>query len=201
MTGIYAIENIASGGLYIGSSNDITTRWYRHKSLLKHGGHHCEPLQRSYVKRGAEAFRYIVLEQCAEGELLPREQAWLDLARSGGLLYNVALAAGAPTRGRVGIGKGRTVSLEARAKISAANTGRKLSEETRARMSASRRGKPLGSPSEETRRKMSAAAKGRKVSAETRLKLSLRPQCQKGHHPVSAETRRKMSIAAKNRKK
>ena len=53
--------------------------------------------------------------------------------------------------------RGKKLSEETRAKISAANKGKKRSEETKAKISAARKGKKL---SEETRAKMSEAKSG-----------------------------------------
>lgn len=66
-------------------------------------------------------------------------------------------------------------SEETRAKISIANRGRKLSPETRAKMSAAMLGKvheKTQKYSPETRAKMSESKKGRKLSPETRAKIS-----------------------------
>lgn len=59
--------------------------------------------------------------------------------------------------------KGRTLSLEHRAKISAAATGRTASPETRAKLSAAHKGKTV---SPEARAKISAAGKGKTQSPE-----------------------------------
>jgi len=116
--------------------------------------------------------------------------------------------------------KGKTFSVEHRAKISAACKGkpsalkgRTLSVEHRAKMSAAHKGKPGRIPSAEARAKMSAAHKGkpslnkgRKHSAESRLHMSKAhkglPTWNKGktgmqHH--SDATRANMSMAQRAR--
>lgn len=101
------------------------------------------------------------------------------------------------------IHRGKPLSAEHRAKLSAAGKGKqnalgvKHSAETRARASAVRKGKPhplIGHPiSEETKAKISAANKGKghAQSAETRLKIAA---TSKGHL-VSTETREKLRTA------
>ena len=90
--------------------------------------------------------------------------------------------------------KGKPHSEESKAKISAANKGKKgkpLSEEHKAKISAANKGKPL---SEETKAKLSASLKGREFSEETRAKLSA---ARKGK-PLSEETKAKLSASLKD---
>lgn len=81
--------------------------------------------------------------------------------------------------------KGRAMSAEARAKISAAHKGKRMSEETKAKIAAA---SALRKHSAEERAKISAALKGK-------------PRRTRGvkRGPLSAETRAKMSVAAKKR--
>ena len=100
--------------------------------------------------------------------------------------------------------KGKPHSEESKAKISAANKGKKgkpLSEEHKAKISAANKGKPL---SEETKAKLSASLKdnipwnkGRKLSEEHKAKLSA---SLKGRE-FSEETRAKLSAARKGKKR
>jgi hypothetical protein len=75
----------------------------------------------------------------------------------------------AAKKGRTSPFKGKPLSPEHRANISAALKGKTLSAETRAKMSAARKGRPLTA---EHRAKLSAARKGKTLSAETRAKMS-----------------------------
>lgn len=72
------------------------------------------------------------------------------------------------------------------------NKGKHLSEETKAKLSAANKGHLV---SEETRRKLSEASKGKHHSEETRKKMS---ETRKGHS-VSEETKKKISEAKKGR--
>lgn len=93
---------------------------------------------------------------------------------------------------------GHTVSKETRDKISAANKGhsrgkgRSLSEEHRAQISAALKGRPL---SQEVKEKLSAANKGKKLSEEIKSKMS---RTRKGRTP-SNEHKANLSAAMKGR--
>lgn len=49
--GVYMIRNEKNGKVYIGSSCDIETRLYMHRSMLAHGKHSCKELQADYNRR------------------------------------------------------------------------------------------------------------------------------------------------------
>lgn len=75
-TGIYKIENTLNGKKYVGFASDIDYRWTCHKNQLIANNHHCGHLQRAYNKYGKDAFLYVILEECLEGELAIREHYW-----------------------------------------------------------------------------------------------------------------------------
>lgn len=76
--GIYVIEYLDGGLLYIGSSKAIYMRWYAHRMELKRGTHHSPRLQNTWTKYGPDAFRFSILEECLPEELLIKEQEYLD---------------------------------------------------------------------------------------------------------------------------
>lgn len=78
ISGIYKIENILTGDIYIGSAVDIKSRWRRHKIDLKKDKHHSIILQRAYNKYGFENFNFEILEECCKELLLSTEQKYLD---------------------------------------------------------------------------------------------------------------------------
>jgi group I intron endonuclease len=92
--GIYAIENVQTGMVYIGQAQCIYARWHKHYADLVDGKHHSQHLQRSWNKRGEAAFRFIILEECDLGEMDSREQAWMDAVNSVRHGYNTAPVAG-----------------------------------------------------------------------------------------------------------
>jgi group I intron endonuclease len=78
MTGIYAIENIATGEVYVGQSRNIPNRYQQHLSMLERGEHHSLKLQKAYNSTGAEGFTLKILELCDESELDRKEQEWIQ---------------------------------------------------------------------------------------------------------------------------
>jgi len=91
--GIYVIEQIGTDRFYVGSSADIGSRWASHRRLLESGKHTNPQLRYAWGKYGADAFRIIILEECARVDLLEREQAYIDGLRP---WFNVAPKAGTP---------------------------------------------------------------------------------------------------------
>jgi len=78
--GIYCIENLVNGKKYIGSSNNIHSRWNQHKRSLNKNMHHSILLQRAWNKYGENNFKFYILEvnDCNKKELFKREQYWMD---------------------------------------------------------------------------------------------------------------------------
>lgn len=99
MCGIYKIENIIDGKIYIGSSKNIELRWHQHKYCLYKNKHHSILLQRAWNKYGKENFEFSVVEECSEEDLLIREQYYLDLYKSydRNIGYNISITANGGT--------------------------------------------------------------------------------------------------------
>ena len=82
---VYQIVNKINHKVYVGSTNDISSRWSQHKSMLKKGSHHSLYLQRAFRKYGEDAFKLEVLEDCSDctrEELRKREARWIDYTGS-----------------------------------------------------------------------------------------------------------------------
>ena len=75
--GIYAIEHVSSGRVYIGSSIDIATRWHGHVRSLDSDKHHAMLLQRAWNKHGSDAFVFKVLWTCERSALSVTEQSYI----------------------------------------------------------------------------------------------------------------------------
>lgn len=76
---IYCIENIISGKIYIGSTQDYRERLqYQHFWALRRNEHYNDHLQNSYNKYSEDAFIIFILEQCEVKDLIVREQHYLD---------------------------------------------------------------------------------------------------------------------------
>jgi group I intron endonuclease len=90
---IYAIVNIVTGDVYIGSTDSLSVRFTRHRHGLRHGVHHSVYLQRAYIKYGPDSFRFVVCERTERNEdhLLEREQHWIDMVKP---TYNMSKTAG-----------------------------------------------------------------------------------------------------------
>ena len=153
MTGIYVIICWVDFKLYVGSSLRMRERMDIHKTLLRGEKHHNIHLQRAWNKYGEAAFEFGIYKEmpgASVDELLGAErELWADwegdrfnlrdpfLTPTADL--SVAAKIGAAMKGnRYGeANKGRTFSLEWRAKLSAAAKRRTISPEARAKMSAS----------------------------------------------------------------
>lgn len=147
---------MASGKKYIGSARRIKRRLSKHKTDLRAGNHHCIKLQRAWAKYGEAAFAFALVEGVSdETQLLVREQHWIDAERALTTGFNIC-----PTAGSC---RGRVVTPEHRAKLSAALTGRKRPPEDHAKLLGTTR-------SAETRERISAAKRGKPISAETLAK-------------------------------
>lgn len=79
-SGVYQIKNKENGKRYIGSSVNVTRRFYEHKRTLRKGEHHNRHLQRAFDKYGLGKFVFEVLEYVLPEKtcLEAREQHFLD---------------------------------------------------------------------------------------------------------------------------
>lgn len=178
--GIYQIVCVPSGKRYVGSSIQIRVRRYQHRSDLR-GGYHCNPhLQNAWNKYGEGAFTFTILEECTCDELIAREQHYIDTLHPE---FNVNLIVDAPPM------RGKTMSAEHKAKISAANTGRVMSEETKSKLRKSALGRKH---TPETRAKMSASKLGRAQSESHRSAITTAHRSRSAN--MSDEDRRQIGL-------
>ena len=73
MIGIYKIENLINGKVYIGQSINIEARWKQHKNLINHK----TPLYLAFQKYGIDNFSFSILEECKEFELNQKEKEYI----------------------------------------------------------------------------------------------------------------------------
>lgn len=149
-SGVYAITNAVNGKRYIGSAVNFHARWGKHLSQFRRGVHHNVRLQRAWSKYGKEAFRLDVLIVCAREHAVMYEQIAMDALKPE---YNLSPTAGS----LLGIKHGD----EFRRKVGDLKRGRKVSDETRARLSAAFMGKKGFKHSEQSKKNMAAAQKAR----------------------------------------
>ena len=159
MIGIYKIENLVNGKVYIGQSNDIEKRWYDHKrdSFILGHKHYEYPLYRAFRKYGIENFSFEVILECEEWELDEWEIYFIEIYKSycgnkNGWGYNQSLGGESGSRGykwtkeqkekqskRVKGEKngfyGKSHSKEAKEKMSKKRKGKTLSQEHKAKIS------------------------------------------------------------------
>lgn len=189
MQGIYAIRNRVNGKKYIGSSQNAKRRWGEHRRALKAGKHWNRHLQFAWGKYGSDFFDFEVVELVQNvGELLGREQYWIDQYYDSGMLYNIASDASAPRRGKepwnkgkVGIYSQETIESIRRSVLEYYEThdgptkGKTFSGELRRKLSEAHMGQKAwnkGIPcSEEAKAKLRAAKKGKKLSKEHAEKI------------------------------
>lgn len=202
--GIYMIQNIVNGKVYIGKSFDINKRWSNHKYELNKGVHANNHLQSAWNKYGEENFNFTIVETCDEEMLNDLEVFWIKKVDSFNSGYN-------QTEG----GEGSHLSEEIKNKISAASKEWWSNPDNKQRMSELRKGsgsywygktfpkemveklsESHKNPSEEIRQKLSNARKGKKLTDEHKRKIS---ESSKGKK-LSEETKKKISESRIGRK-
>jgi group I intron endonuclease len=79
--GIYKIECIVSGRIYVGSTCvDFKKRWKKHKQRLRNNYHENDYLQKAWNKYGEDNFVFsIIEEQYDDAEIKLREEYWLKI--------------------------------------------------------------------------------------------------------------------------
>ena len=84
MIGIYKIENLINGKVYIGQSKNIEERWLQHKRIAEKINY---DNRKSYIhqaikKYGIENFVFEILEICNINELDEKEKKWIQYYHS-----------------------------------------------------------------------------------------------------------------------
>lgn len=133
--GIYQIENLQTGDIYIGQSKDLEYRRRLHFWHLERGSHYNIHLQRAYNKYGKKFFIFKPIDFCKKSELTSLEQHYVDKLNP---QYNIC-------RKAVDSPKGVVRSQETRERISKSNKGKhNITEETRRKLKekSHQRGKP-----------------------------------------------------------
>lgn len=100
MVCIYGIKNTQNGKIYIGSTNNMTRRFKRHKTDLRNGKHSNQYLQRAWDKYGEDSLDFIILTTCGEHQLLKKETEFIRKYNSldSTFGYNLAIPVVVPTR-------------------------------------------------------------------------------------------------------
>lgn len=79
MIGIYKIENLINGKVYIGKSINIEDRWKKHhyKPFYPQGNQYNSAIYRAIRKYGLDYFSFEILEECNQNELDEKEIYWI----------------------------------------------------------------------------------------------------------------------------
>ena len=186
--GIYVLRCLVSQKVYVGQSVDPYGRWLRHRSTLRGGKHGNPHLQAAWNKYGESAFTFEVVELVPCKEDLNRREAYHIRAfrsHEPDFGYNFRIEDGDGhhhlSDAAIQRRKGRTVSPETRAKISARMAGHVVTDKARQVLV---QGRPKGVVfTPEHRANLCKARAGRTVSAETRAKIraTLKLRHEQGH--------------------
>jgi group I intron endonuclease len=152
--GVYQIRNLATGLIYVGSSEDLAERWRIHLYQLRTGTHQSKRMLADFQELGADTFVFEVLEETNFdiADLYAREDYWLEKLKpfdprvGYNILHNTngnghkrsEEVCRAISEGR----KGMRFTEEHRRRIGAALTGREVSPETGKAISAGRKASP-----------------------------------------------------------
>jgi group I intron endonuclease len=138
-SGIYQIQNLINGKVYIGSAKDLNKRKKRYFLNLKKNIHENKKLQNAFNKYGENVFEFSIIEQVDINNLIKTEQFYInfyDCVKNG---YNIAPKAGNTSGLTPWLG--RKHSEESKFKISKSNKGKIKSEEHRKKLSEAKKGK------------------------------------------------------------
>jgi group I intron endonuclease len=168
----------------------VERRIRTHKGELKHNKHPLQQAQDDYNLHGADSFVFEVLEYVSEDELLQKEIEY-SLAEDQEKLYNK----------KIGYNHTDEMKQAISAYMMGVQKGKKLSDETRAKISAAQKGRKRGPTSDETRAKIGAAHRGRTLSDEQKAKIGASRRATAKLKPMSDEQKAKMSAKLKGRKR
>lgn len=160
-SGIYEIQNLTNGKVYVGSSQNLQKRKCGHFCNLRKGTSGHPYLQNAWNRYGEKNFKFSVLIYCSIDDLLLYEQRFLDIVQS---KYNSS-----PTAGN---NRGHKHSDEAKKNMSKARLGIEFSKEHRRNISKALSNTKRSSLSKERKHKISEALLGRKLSKERKHKIS-----------------------------
>lgn len=114
-SGVYAITNLTTNRVYIGSSLDIETRFKAHRYMLDSGTHSSVDLLADWTSLGEQNFRFEVIEEADENTLGAREMFWIRSYRDRPTgMYNKVFTASRVPRARTMTEKLLTVAQVAK---------------------------------------------------------------------------------------
>lgn len=155
-SGIYGWYNKTTDKWYVGSSADVWPRCRTHERELRNGVHNGPKFLRAWQKYGPDVWICVLLEVCPpiRGDLIPREQFWIDKLDSWMNGYNTLQLAGS-CLGTKWTPERRQKTIASRIK----SGGWKHTEETKKLISDLQRGVPRGPMSKEQKSLLSKIRK------------------------------------------
>lgn len=81
-SGIYKIENLINGKVYVGQSNDVKQRWKNHKWAINQEDSKNKPLYRAFKKHGIDNFSFKVIIECDINDLDELEIYYIKIYNS-----------------------------------------------------------------------------------------------------------------------
>ena len=108
-SGIYALTNVSTGRLYVGSTKGFTRRASQHFRALEEGIHHNRDLQADWdAHDGASSYSFIILERVSDVSFLElAEQRWLNRLKHRAMNWQRHVRRPAP----IELGEGADVTL------------------------------------------------------------------------------------------
>jgi group I intron endonuclease len=158
--GIYQIQNLVNGKVYIGSSINLDARRRNHFNDLKKNKHSNIKLQRAYNIHGQENFEFSVIEYVESINLLQIEQWHIDTCDAVNSGYNICKIAGNTL--------GKKHSKETKRKLKILRLFQVITDETKKKIGDSNRGDK-------------SVWFGRKHLEESKLKMSIAQIAEKNH--------------------
>jgi group I intron endonuclease len=228
---IYLITCIVNKKGYTGSAVVMCRRIKAHYDQLVGNRHRNRYLQAAWNKYGEENFKLEILElfdtKLTKIELLAHEQHWLDIMetykREEG--YNLSPTAGSnqgckhseqARKNNSEARKGKKLTEQHKANVSAGGIGRVQSEETKKKISDAQVGKELteehkanikathwskGPNADEISARVAEGNKGKVITEETREKLSKNHRSNNGPQSQEEKDKRSKSLAASHARK
>jgi group I intron endonuclease len=143
-SGIYQIQNLINGKVYVGSAVNLKIRKRDHLYVLNKNRHYNHKLQKAYNKYGIENFEFSVIEYVENPKNLLKLEQWYmdsyDAVKNG---YNVCPKAGSQyglKRSQESKQKQRIAMKNKYANSCHPRFGQKHSDETKLKMSEAKRG-------------------------------------------------------------
>lgn len=117
---IYMIWCFASNKGYVGSAVNLGRRIRKHRASLRGKYHANRHLQSAYNLYGESSFGVFMIEDCGEGEILQREQHWIDELKSSdkNVGYNLSPVAGSRLGAKLTEEQKKNISLSIKAAVS-----------------------------------------------------------------------------------